>query len=170
MKEKVRTLVILRHAKSSWPVGVEDDLRPLSSRGRRDAPVAGRWIAANVGGVDLALVSPATRTQQTWQAASEALDVGSWRSEPRMYLGSSVELLELVRETKNAHETLVLVGHNPGCEELAARLASSGDKSALFSMRLKYPTAGVAVLACPRLWSQWGDGCAELIDFHIARG
>ncbi|MDQ3405468.1 MAG: histidine phosphatase family protein, partial [Actinomycetota bacterium] len=67
-------LVVLRHAKSAWPEGVPDYRRPLADRGRRDAPAVGRWLAANVPDLDLALISPATRTRQTWELVSAELE------------------------------------------------------------------------------------------------
>src|SRR6478735_578713 len=66
-----RTLVLLRHAKSDWSTGEPDPRRPLAGRGRRQAPEAGRWLAANLDAIDLAVVSPATRARQTWELAGE---------------------------------------------------------------------------------------------------
>ena len=69
-----RTLVLLRHAKSDWS-GPEADIdRPLSSRGRRQAPDAGSWLAANIGPIGLAVVSPASRARSTWELVAGELD------------------------------------------------------------------------------------------------
>ena len=69
-----RTLILLRHAKSDWS-GMEADIRrPLAQRGRRQAPEAGRWLGANVDNIDLVVLSPATRAQQTWELVAAELD------------------------------------------------------------------------------------------------
>ena len=68
------TLILLRHAKSDWSGGGADLDRPLAKRGRRQAAEAGRWLAANVPGIDLAVVSPATRAGSTWKVVAGELD------------------------------------------------------------------------------------------------
>lgn len=76
----------------------------------------------------------------------------------------------VVREFPEENQTAALVGHNPGCEELATSLAGSGSMKARTTMARKYPTCGVAVLSFPEPWAQVTPGSAELIDFHIPRG
>jgi phosphohistidine phosphatase len=71
----VSTLIVLRHGKSDWSGGEPDHLRPLARRGRRQAPEAGRWLAHNVAAIDLAVVSPAERTRETWRLAVLTTDV-----------------------------------------------------------------------------------------------
>ena len=109
-----RTLILLRHAKSDWSTGEADTLRPLAKRGRRQAPEAGRWLAANIGSVDLAVVSPAERARSTWELASAELAAPPpTRFEERVYAASGSALLGLVRELPDDVKTAVLVGHNP---------------------------------------------------------
>lgn len=107
------TLILLRHGKSDWSGGEPDLLRPLAPRGRRQAPVAGRWLAGNVGRIHLAVISPAERTRQTWRLASAELAVPPpVREDDRVYAGSAPSLLGLVRELPGDLATVVLVGHN----------------------------------------------------------
>ena len=110
-----RTLILLRHAKSDWS-GMESDIRrPLADRGRRQAPKAGRWLAANVDRIDLAVVSPATRAQQTWELVSAELPAPPpTRIDERVYAASDRRLLAVVRDVMADINTVVLVGHNPG--------------------------------------------------------
>jgi phosphohistidine phosphatase len=69
----VRTLILARHAKFDWS-GMESDIhRPLAARGRRQAPEAGRWLDTNIDHIDQAMVSPATRAQQTWDLVAAQL-------------------------------------------------------------------------------------------------
>ena len=140
----MRTLLLLRHAKSDYPAGVPDHDRPLNERGRRDAPVAGRWLTAHAPALDLVLVSSARRAQQTWQLASADLDVpGVVRTEPRVYEASVSILLNVVRSIPETVQSALLVGHNPGLEELAELMANDGEPSASRAISVKYPTSEI---------------------------
>jgi phosphohistidine phosphatase len=149
-----RTLILLRHAKSDWS-GTEADIRrPLAARGRRQAPEAGRWLAANIERIDLAVVSPATRTRQTWDLAAAQL-----RTKPpvviddRVYAASQRQLLSVVRERSSDLHTVVLVAHNPGIEELV--FAVTGEPAAM-------PTSAMAVMTWPGPWTDAGHDRAVL--------
>lgn len=97
------TLILLRHAKSDWSGGEADIERPLARRGRRQAAEAGRWLAANVPGIDLAVVSPATRTRSTWDVVAGELDrPPEVLVDDRVYAASGDELLEVVRGLADA--------------------------------------------------------------------
>lgn len=116
-------LVLLRHGKSDWSGGEPDLHRPLAARGRRQAPEAGRWLARNVAPLDLAVVSPAVRARSTWDlAAAELAEPPPTRVEDAVYAASPGALLRLVRALPDDRGTVVLVGHNPGMEDLVERL------------------------------------------------
>ena len=113
--------MLLRHAKSDWSTGEPDRDRPLAARGRRQAPEAGRWLAAHLPDLDLALVSPAARTRQTWDlVAAELPAPPPVRIVDDLYAASLSELLSVVDAIDVP--TSVLVRHNPGLEDLVARL------------------------------------------------
>ena len=164
----MRTLILQRHAKSDYPLGVPDHDRPLSDRGRRDAPEAGRWIADHVGRPDLVLVSTATRAQQTWQLMEPSVAGVTTRDEPRIYEAGVGELLRVIQEVDDEVETLVIVGHNPGLEDLAGFLVTRGTAEARRSMGEKFPTSAIAVMTAESSWNQFGD--AELSAFVVPRG
>jgi phosphohistidine phosphatase len=148
------TLIVLRHAKSDWSGGEEDRLRPLAKRGRRQAPEAGEWLAANVGRIDLAVISPSQRTRSTWELVSAELDVPPpTRFDERVYGASEGTLLEVLRELPEDLSTVVLVGHNPGIEGLVSTLTGHG---------VRMVTSALAVLHMPGPWSSAGDSSAEL--------
>ena len=150
----MRTLILLRHGKSDWSGGEPDDLRPLARRGRRQVPEVGRWLAESIGDIDLAVVSPAERARETWRLAAAELAVPPpVRVEDRVYAGSAGSLLAVVRELPDAVATVVLVGHNPGVEDLLASL--TGDW-------LPMPTSAVAVIDLPGPWSAAGEPTAVL--------
>ena len=142
------TLILLRHAKSDWS-GDEADLdRPLAARGRRQAGEAGRWLAGHVDRIDLAVVSPATRARATWDLASAEL---GRRPETRLendaYAASTAELLGILRALGEELGTVVLVGHNPGLEDLAETLVGGS---------VVLPTSALAVVDLDGPWRDAG--------------
>ena len=146
----MRRLLLLRHAKSDWPDGYEDSLRPLAERGRRDAPEMGKAIAGAGIVPDLALISTAVRTRQTWELVAPQLgkDV-SIREEPGLYGASQDMLLDFARKAPDEVETLLLCAHNPGMERLARSFAKSGNPDAIRRVEKKYPTCALAVIELP---------------------
>ena len=149
----MRTLILLRHGKSDWSGDEPDDLRPLARRGRRQVPASGRWLAENAGAIDLAVVSTAARARETWQlAAAELAAPPPVRFDERVYAASVGSLLGVLRELPDAMGTVVLVGHNPGVEDLVADLTGHW---------VPMPTSALAVIDLPGAWSDVGDG-AEL--------
>ena len=159
-------LMLFRHAKSAYPAGVEDHERPLAERGEKAAPVIGRYMADQRLVPDLAVVSTARRAQQTWALAAEALGkVIRRRDEARIYEAPAA-LVEVIRQTPSGVGTLLLVGHNPGLQDLALDLVGGGDKDALARLRAKYSTAGLAVIDFDvRRWSDVSPGGGSLERF-----
>lgn len=115
------SLVVVRHAKSDWSGDHADRDRPLSSRGRRQAAEAGRWLAAHGPRLDLAVVSPAQRARATWDLVAAELDDAAppVRVEEAAYTFDGAELVSLVRELEGC---VAVVGHNPAVEELVLLL------------------------------------------------
>ncbi|MCC5977618.1 MAG: histidine phosphatase family protein [Salinarimonas sp.] len=147
----MKRLILLRHAKSDWPAGVDDLERPLNPRGREAAPRMGRYLAEEGLLPDRAIVSPAQRTRETFELVAQALsDIAGeklqMQVDPRIYEAPPEHLLQAVRETDDSVRTLLMVGHNPGTQELAQRLIGFGDRYAFSRLAQKYPTAGLTVL------------------------
>jgi phosphohistidine phosphatase len=164
----VRTLVLIRHAKSDYPGGVADADRPLSARGERDAAAAAQWLAAAYPVVDEVAVSPARRAQQTWSVIGAAVDATTVRTDPRVYEDWGVELRRVVAELNPASESAIIVGHNPGIEDLAATLAGRALTSAKARMTHKYPTSGIAIVNIEGAWSE--PTSTRLSVFAVPRG
>ena len=152
----MRRLLLLRHAKSDWPEGIEDALRPLAERGRDDAPEMGKAIVKARLVPDFAMVSAATRTRQTWDLASPHFgkDIPV-RFEAGLYGASEKTIMEFARTAPDEAETLMMVGHNPGMERLAQSFAKSGDPDAIRRVEKKYPTCALAVIELPV--NRWKD-------------
>jgi len=142
------TLILFRHAKAEpASPGIEDIDRPLAPRGRTDAPRLGAFLATENLVPDLILCSPSRRTRETLELAVPAFGaVIATREEPAIYEASMARLLSVIRRTPAGVHRLMLVGHNPGFEELALDLARTADKDAAARLDKKYPTAGLAVL------------------------
>ena len=140
----MRELILLRHAHADAAQPGQNDLdRPLSPEGLAEAEAAGRWLAEHDRKPDCVLCSPAVRTRQTLEAVLRETGYAPERIEPAIYEATPGTLIDLV----DAHAgvgRLLLVGHNPGLEQLAALMYSgqTGDYRGM-------PPGGVAVLTLP---------------------
>lgn len=141
-----RTLILLRHAKSAWPADTAAAARPLAARGLHDAPAVGRWLNAQDSKIDLVVCSPAVRAAQTWDLAAVQLDsIPQVRHDERLYDASGQDLLTVIQELPPSATTAVLVGHNPGLEDVLTLLTGLAEP-------LK--TSAVAVITTALSWEQ----------------
>ncbi len=166
-----RRLVLIRHAKAA-ATGADDSQRPLAERGGTDAPAIGGWLAERALVPDRVVVSTARRAVQTWELAAAALSSAPEPALDERLYGNTVDyLLEVIHETPADVHTLVLVGHNPSIEELAAALDDGGgDATASRQMAQKYPTSAVAVFAMASPWAEADTGAGRLTGFSVPRG
>lgn len=162
-----KRLILFRHAKSSWSEGVEDHERPLADRGKKAAPVMGHYIAKHRLEPDLALVSTARRAQDTWSRALRAMKGKvEARNVRDIYMAPAERLLSVVQGTAPKIGTLMLVGHNPGLEDLAKLLMKEGAGEAGMRLREKFPTAAIAVLSFEvGAWAEVMPGSGSLDRF-----
>lgn len=145
-------LLLLRHAKSSWPAGVSDRDRPLARRGHEAAALMGRYLKEHGLSPDLVLVSPARRARETWELVAPFLDGTDAREDGRIYEAPVGRLLEVLAGVAAPVRNVLMVGHNPGFEDLAALLIGAGSESDLHRLGRKFPTAGLAVIDLPDEW------------------
>lgn len=152
----MRRLLLLRHAKSDWPDGYDDALRPLAERGLRDAVEMGKAIARAGLIPELALISTAVRTRQTWELVGPQFGKQIPSQEVNgLYGASEKTILGFVHTAPDEVQTLICVGHNPGMERLARSFAKSGNPDAIRRIEKKYPTCGLAVIELPiNHWKQ----------------
>lgn len=161
-----RKLLVVRHAKSAWPAGVPDRLRPLGPRGLRDAPRMGQRIRELVGTVDVVVVSPSQRTQETWALMNEELGhAGHVVIDPRVYDAWGAHMLDLVQELPQDARSVMILGHEPGVSELVLSLAGSARDDMRSLVATKFPTCAVALLSAERPWADFAPGCAVLEAF-----
>ena len=160
----MKTILLLRHGKSSWDVPARPDReRPLAPRGVKAARRMGRFLARAGPAPDHVLCSPALRTAETLR---QAADAGGWRAPaavaPGLYGASPDDVLACVRAVDPGIETLLVVGHEPACSGTASTLIGGA--------ALRFPTAA---LACIRLdagrWDEVRPGLGELLWLVVPR-
>jgi phosphohistidine phosphatase len=140
-------LMLLRHAKSSWPNGMQDAERPLSDRGEAAARLMGGYMAHHSLIPERALCSPARRTRDTWAGVSSF-----WPTpvdavfDRRLYGATCQGIVSILRDQDDAIRTLLVLGHNPGMQEAAEWLIAAGDVEQRERLREKFPTAALAVI------------------------
>jgi phosphohistidine phosphatase len=164
----MKTLTLLRHAKSGWDDAVPRDLdRPLNPKGRRAAHAMGREIKAMGIDFDRVLASPAVRVRETIDEVERGLGRAlAPECDRRLYLASAATLLDVVHEQDDAAETLLLIGHNPGLEELVLALVPEVPGGLRDAVEEKYPTATLAEMTfAVDGWREVARGGATLTRF-----
>lgn len=166
----MRNLLLLRHAKSSWDEPALDDHdRPLSARGVR----AARWIASHLHErqlrPELVLSSSARRARQTLDAVQSVLDDAvDVQVDDELYGASAYALVQRLRIVDASIASVMVIGHNPGLEDLAVDLAGDGDPTALKQLHTKFPTAALAVLDLDHSeWARLGTGLGYLREIVL---
>jgi phosphohistidine phosphatase len=153
-----RTLLLVRHAKSSWDdPDLADRDRPLNTRGLRDAPAMGRRVAQRARRPERIVTSPALRARRTAEAmaAALALEPEALIVDERLYDATAEDLLDVIRALPPRVERVMLVGHHPGMTDLANLLAHADVA--------KIPTCAVAELSLNvPSWADAGEGAATL--------
>lgn len=160
----MKRLVLLRHAKAVAKDGVRDFDRVLAQQGREEMTAVASHLASMP--CDTALVSSAARTRETWKLAHKP-DVPT-TFERSIYEADEPELLAAARGADPAAETAIMVGHNPGFEELALSLTQAGeDGPAADRLQAGFPTAGVAVIEFDiGSWRELARGTGRLVSFE----
>jgi len=145
---EMKTLLVMRHAKSSWDdSGVADLERPLNTRGKRDAPRMGRLIREEEIVPDLIVASPARRTRLTAEAVADQSGYeGEIEINEDLYAADAETHLEVLRGLPDQHSCVLIVGHNPGLEELVEHLTDTWER---------LPTAALVQISLPL--ESWQD-------------
>jgi phosphohistidine phosphatase len=164
----VHALYLLRHAKSSWAdPALPDHDRPLAPRGRRDARrIAGHLTAFGIE-PELVLCSSSARTRETLELIRPALHGGTVEFEEELYAASADELLARIRRVPDGIASTLLIGHNPGQQQLALALASGGAERDRLAE--KFPTAALATLVFSPDWQHLAPGEATLAAYVVPK-
>ena len=162
-----RTLVVMRHAKSSWKTNDPDLARPLSPRGTRDAIVAGQIHAPLA--FDLVLVSPASRAQQTWQTlrmgGASAAQVVTLDA---LYHARTLGLVAALQQLPAEVRRVLVIGHEPTLSD--AILAVTPPSPERDAIEARYPTSGIVVLNVGSGWDELGPATTTIAAYEVPRG
>ena len=146
----MKTLTILRHAKSGWDVQVERDFdRPINARGKRGAELIGQYLKRQGVPIERIIASPAVRVTETLDLFQPAagLDAIEPHWDRRIYLASAATLIDTIRDTGRDATHVLIAGHNPGLEDLILELVpDSGDDELRARVEEKLPTSAMARL------------------------
>jgi phosphohistidine phosphatase len=158
----MKRLYLLRHAKSSWKdTSLPDHDRPLAGRGRRAAKAIARHLRDQHIEPELVLCSSARRARETLERL--ALAASTARVEDDLYAASATQLLDRLRAVPDTVESVMLIGHNPGLQELALDLAHPSPTTD--DLAAKYPTAALATLQfTASTWRDLGRESGELLN------
>ena len=168
----MKTLVLMRHAKSAWDdPELPDHDRPLAPRGRKTAPRMGAWLQSAGYAPELVLCSAAKRARDTLTLVLPFLPKGVKIDHvPELYGAVPQEILNIVARAPQSAATLLVIGHNPGLGSFASWLAGSGDAGLREKMDKKFPTGAIAVLRFDvDRWSEIRGEDGTLAAFMRAR-
>jgi phosphohistidine phosphatase len=141
-------LILFRHAKAAGrAVGVSDAARPLDAGGRADAAASGRWIADRGLDPEVVLVSPSLRTRQTWDCVQDLFPGAQVAFPPALYEATPEDIEGSLSACAGDAEVVLVIGHNPGLQELAVTYLADGLATAEEVEKVSggFPTATVAV-------------------------
>jgi phosphohistidine phosphatase len=159
----MKQLYLLRHAKSSWKdTSLPDHDRPLTGRGRRASKAIARHLREQGIEPELVLCSAARRARETLDRIEPALATSTVRVEDDLYAATARALLERLRTVRDTVESVMLIGHNPGLQDLALDLAHPSPTAR--ELATKYPTGALATLAFQASsWQELDRDTAELV-------
>lgn len=166
------TLLLLRHAKSSWDdLAGDDHDRVLSERGNRAAPLMGAYLARHGLMPDIVLCSTAARTRATLDLVLPVLEPAPEVLHERgLYLADAEDLLARLHTLPGRYKRALMIGHNPGLEDLARMLCARGDTASLAALGVKFPTAGLAIITFETTkWQMLSPGSGTLERFITPR-
>lgn len=168
----MKTLTLLRHAKSSWDDPVARDFdRPLNGKGRRAAAMMGEFMRSRGMEFDQVYASPAVRVRQTIGGIEDGYGRPlSPLFDPRIYLASAATLVEFIQEFSDRLGRVLLIGHNPGLEDLALDLTAKQRDALRAELEVKYPTATLAEISLDvGSWAEAASGRGRLELFKRPR-
>jgi len=160
----LKTLYLVRHAKSSWKdPTLSDQQRPLNSRGLKNAPEMAHRLGDNNRNVDIIISSPAKRARLTAQYMAKGLDydLEKIQQNDQLYFGGIQSMLDVITASGEDIESLMLVGHNPDMTSLFNYLCGS--------QTYNMPTCAIAIIQFDAGWSSASRGKGSVIDYDFPK-
>lgn len=168
----MKTVILLRHAKSSWAdPALDDHDRPLNGRGKAAAPVVAEWLRRAGHRPDRVLCSSAKRTRQTYRRMAEAMpDLPEAVIEPRLYHADPEAMFALLAEQPDSASSVLMLGHQPGLSAFARQLVNGSIRPHCHRAFDHFPTAAAAVLRLDiARWRDLVRRSAAFVDFAVPR-
>ena len=159
----MKILYLIRHAKSSWGNPLEGDFdRPLNDRGKRDAPRMGKRLKEKRLAPDLLLSSPAKRALTTCELIADSINYPTEKikTDRALYHAQDEDILRIIKNLNDKHDTVLIFGHNPGLTDFVNRLTDTNIDNV--------PTGGVVACALNiNSWKEigWGKGEIDFFDY-----
>lgn len=166
-----RHLLLVRHVKSAWDDrSLADHDRPLAPRGVNALPLLGEYLVDAAPEPEVVLCSPARRTTDTLAGLRDAVpDEAQVRMEADVYLADASTLLSLLHDIDRDVGCAMIIGHNPGIQDLSIRLVGDGDSELRHQLVTKLPTGAVVTLSFDGTWADLGNGVARLEALFMPR-
>lgn len=164
-----KRLLVLRHAQAGHTFTGDDHSRTLTEKGQRHSREVGRWLLESQLWPEATIVSDAMRARQTfiWIADELGDKAATPYLDDRLYMASSRTMCSVINETPEAVQTLLVIAHMPGVQDLAMELASrDSEETAVLSMAEHWPTAGLAVFDVDKPWAELDGRDALLTRFR----
>lgn len=166
----MKKLYFLRHAKSGHPAGVDDKNRPLNPQGRQTCIAIGEYFIQNHIAPDLVLCSDAVRTKQTAEGVFQGQNNINIEYNKKLYLATPGEIIKEISKTQDNINSLMVIAHNPGIQQIAAILAGSGDAEILKYIKNDYPTCALTEFSLDvTSWKGIEPRSGKLENFVIAK-
>jgi len=165
-EKKGRQLLIMRHGKANWEMEIDDLQRPMTERGIEEAKNIGHWLNDQPLHPDIIISSTASRALATSKQVAEAMGISDITQDARIYNASLSQLLVVLADISTEYKRPMIVGHNPGFEDLLLHLAEVGEQ--FYKDGSLFTTGTVAVLDMPNKWQQLDRQCGELVN--VVRG
>ena len=165
-ENKGRQLLIMRHGKANWEMEIDDLQRPMTERGIEEAKNIGHWLNDQPLHPDIIISSTASRALATSKQVAEAMSISNVTQDARIYNASIEQLLVVLSDIPAEYKRPMIVGHNPGFENLLLHLAEVGEN--FYKDGSLFTTGTVAILDMPDDWRRLDRQCGELVD--IVRG
>ncbi|MEM7498664.1 MAG: histidine phosphatase family protein [Pseudomonadota bacterium] len=168
----MKTVILQRHAKSSWSdPELDDHDRPLNARGKAAAPVIARWLERTGYRPDRVICSSSKRTRQTLKRMRTVLPaLPEPTVEPRLYHAEPELMFEILSTQPDEADCVLVIGHQPGLSAFARHLVNGRVRRGCSRAFEHFPTAAAAVLTLPVVrWAELSPRTAEFVDFAVPR-
>jgi phosphohistidine phosphatase len=167
----MKTLHLLRHAKSSWKdAALDDHERPLSKRGRETAKMLGRYLRREKIKPDVVVCSSAVRATETLAPIRKKTKPRKIVLEDGIYEAPQQKLWERILTLPEKAESVLLIGHNPALQELALELADAESRARFPAIEAKFPTGAIATFRLKGAWKELRPNGAALAEFTTPKG